>query len=256
LAGHPLFDLCSDQARIFGKSLSAVALATGDFVFAVGEEARMVTFLTNGVLEYMLGVPDDHDEVLSGRSSMHKDILTEGQWACEAVLWTEWEHIGDLVAVTECQVIAVDSKSFAQAVQGNTLLLKALCKYAVRFLDNLNKYGVEDLTDLNSQMFSPRDAIDPDDFAALGRAAVLEDEALESCLSRCGKSWRSFLWRRRNATKTVPVQDAPLQENGRHDPADDSASLDTASAAATAVERVRSSSSSRSASYTPVAPTR
>eukprot|EP00449_Zooxanthella_nutricula_P047908 CAMPEP_0198590862 /NCGR_PEP_ID=MMETSP1462-20131121/136157_1 /TAXON_ID=1333877 /ORGANISM="Brandtodinium nutriculum, Strain RCC3387" /LENGTH=244 /DNA_ID=CAMNT_0044322411 /DNA_START=18 /DNA_END=748 /DNA_ORIENTATION=- len=132
LAGHPLFRQCSEQARAFGKALSATSLASNDIIFACGEQARMVTFVTSGALEYCVGLgPDDSPHAAT---LVKREHLYEGMWICEAVLWTEWHHVGDLVAVTECQVITIDAIKFSDDVRGNLRLAQALRKYAHKFV--------------------------------------------------------------------------------------------------------------------------
>jgi len=197
LAGHPLFYLCSEQARVFGKALSATSLAQGDLIFACGEKAKKVTFLTGGCLEYTLGDKVDCNGKTCSTAG-GRDYMFEGMWISEAVLWTEWHHLGDLQAMTECQVITVESKQFGEAVQVNAPMWMAVRKYAERFIDALNGIDLEDLTDLTHQLFSPHDAIEPDDFA-IQRDRERVDHATETRFSKVVKLLGTAVFSRKSS---------------------------------------------------------
>jgi len=176
LSGHPLFNACNEQARIFGKALAATSLASNDLIFECGEQARMVTFLTGGALVYTLGLREElaMSSQLPHAPNGARETLQEGAWICEVVLWTDWYHLGDLCALTECQVVTVSASIFAQSVQTSAPLWSALRKYAANFLDNLNQVDVDDLTDLTSQLFSPEEALDRADFRAENESSFVQ----------------------------------------------------------------------------------
>jgi len=160
LSAHPLFHHCDERTRVFGRALSAAALAHGDMIFTCGEQARRVVFVSSGALEYTLGEVTDSPQ----HGEAHGEVLRENKWVCEAVLWTPWLHLGDLLAVTESQIVSVDAASFSEAVQINKPLWHAVHRYADKFVRALNEVSREDLTDLCDQLFHPDDAIDKSDF--------------------------------------------------------------------------------------------
>jgi len=53
-------------------------------------------------------------------------ILQKEDWAVEQSLWLDWTHLGQLVAQSECELICVDSRGFAQTVT-NDRAIRMLC---------------------------------------------------------------------------------------------------------------------------------
>jgi len=187
LRGHPLFKLCCENPRIFGKALSASHWAIGDLLFMAGHEGDRMSFLTSGAMEYTLGI--QHDDALGDDSPRHKTLpnspreqVWEGCWVAEACLWSNWRYMGDLQAMTECQVIEVNSVNFGESVQMHAPTWAAVRKYAARFVMHLNETDDEDLTDLTDQMFSASDCVDKDDFFFLD--CIGEDEQTASRYGR------------------------------------------------------------------------
>jgi len=106
------------------------------------------------------------------------ELISEGSWVAEAVLWTPWVHLGDLQAQTECQVITIEASIFGETIQMNRPLWLSVQKYALKFMDALNRVRCDSLTDLCDELFSPTDAIDQDDFHKDNAEALLEVQPL------------------------------------------------------------------------------
>jgi hypothetical protein len=169
-------------------------------------------FATNGTFMYVLGqVLDDahlHSLATSSRTSSadseyYEDdaeaeyISAEGQWVAEPVLWTHWFHVGDLVAVSECQVIHLDSRVFGETVRCNGRMWQAMRGYAHEFLGMLNKVNKEKLTDLSDEMFPARDVLEQSKFAErYGRTRVTtHPESTESMtMSEYNRAWGATPW--------------------------------------------------------------
>jgi len=200
LMHHPLFARCHDNMRTFSKALECKNLATGDPVFLCGEQASGMVFLSSGTLKYFLGEVDDGTEVANGHegspdsdgvlvqsvnslSSLDSgsnqdgpDYIYVGQWVAEVALWCSWVHLGDLHAMSECQVICVDKTTFAQSIRTQRWMWASMRRYAANFLRRLNQLCSEDLTDLTHRHFRPQDLLD--DSIDFGESQREEEDAV------------------------------------------------------------------------------
>jgi hypothetical protein len=122
----------------------------GDIVFSNGEtpvQPRML-FVVEGSLYYT-------------RQRQRKDVK-EGQWLCEAVLWTRWTHCGTLMARSDCRMLAITAHAFHKACEKFPSLHPG--EYADQFVHHLNE-DLDDLTDMrlsDSQMESMLEAAFPE----------------------------------------------------------------------------------------------
>jgi len=153
LCVHPFFSCCHDKTKVFGRALGEVHPAGGDDLFQCGNEASQLLLVSGGLLEYTLGVPND---VVYDVDMDPRDYVLIGQWACEAVLWTPWIHLGDLMAVEESQVITVEAETFAKLVAANNVMWAGMRRYCDAFLRELNQVNPDDLTDLMHKSISAR----------------------------------------------------------------------------------------------------
>lgn len=112
LGGHPLFQACDERTRVFSKALVSTSAARDDNVFSCGQQATSMYFVGRGMLEYVVGEFEDADP--SPRQAA-LELLVEGQWISEPVLWAPWIHLGDLVSLQMSQLIAVNAEKFSQA---------------------------------------------------------------------------------------------------------------------------------------------
>merc|ERR1712060_136243 len=153
--------------------------ARGDYVFCCGEDANYVTFVSCGSFEYILGDNLDDAEPSKTPPAESGEYILEGQWASEAVLWTQWMHLGDLQAITECQIIRVNAEQFGMLVKTNRPLLLAVRKYAELFVIEMNKLTRDELTDLMHQIFDPKEIVDESDLK-IETKSYEDDEQEES----------------------------------------------------------------------------
>merc|ERR1712003_302272 len=70
----------------------------GHKVFGEGDEASSMLFVVSGELTYYIGK--------SGKA------VLEGQWICEAVMWSKWIHPGWLITTTSCELFVFNSAKF------------------------------------------------------------------------------------------------------------------------------------------------
>jgi hypothetical protein len=144
---HPFFTQygqinLSGVGAMCHQAVKTVDFAPGDVVFndcesAVENEAR------NGMLWLKRGR-------LAYHQAGFQDVrhLEQDQWACEAVLWTRWMHCGTLRAAKEtCIVLALVAKEFRKVL--STSPFPQATEYAIEYVKELNRNGLENHTDLN-----------------------------------------------------------------------------------------------------------
>jgi len=64
-------------------------------------------------------------------------IVSEGQAFCEAVLWMPWVHRGNMKALTESDIVAMDSKKFREVTLAHPTVLLHAHRYARFFRADL-----------------------------------------------------------------------------------------------------------------------
>merc|ERR1711920_632083 len=116
------------------------SLSRGDVLFNVGEipAVPIMYFCLSGKLHYHLG-------------GAFADAVTVqlGQWACEPVLWTSWEHCGLMRAKTHCSLMGIVAENFQSEANKNRRDENKARSYALRFVRRLNDISKVDLTDLD-----------------------------------------------------------------------------------------------------------
>jgi len=139
LENHPIFEeLCSDMPvlmhRLCRTALQTHSLAAKDVLFYCGDEAHHMYFCIHGVLEY------EFTPVSDGPPVLHR--VEHGDWICEAALWTNWRHVGDLRAgpgdTSGSELLSVNADGFCQMVGKNANAWSIASTYASRFVAELN----------------------------------------------------------------------------------------------------------------------
>ena len=59
--------------------------------------------------------------------------VKKGAWISEAVLWTEWMHVGTLEVASWCQLMLVLREGVVAALAGDPVLRLIACEYARKF---------------------------------------------------------------------------------------------------------------------------
>merc|ERR1719221_2438082 len=65
-------------------------------------------------------------------------MVLAGMWLCEAALWTLWENVGRLEAITNCGMLILETDKFAHAMGEFVSARKLVVSYARRFVAELN----------------------------------------------------------------------------------------------------------------------
>jgi len=127
---HPFFRQLYLETPNVSRRLCAVAtrwesLSQCDILFHKGEPAAEMCIVRQGKLLYR-------------HSSEGDSVPVEaGVWICEAILWLEWSHQGDMLASTDSQLIAVDSSKFRETLVNHCSA--HMVSYSVLYARNFRK---------------------------------------------------------------------------------------------------------------------
>jgi len=119
------------------QSISRMQLSRGDVLFSAGEVPKVprMYFLYAGKLKY--------DRTAESHRTVHK-----GEWACEAVLWTQWMHYGLMRTKTECTLVVLEALIFQNICQQYTSQMDYARSYGKAFVQHINGAEEVELTDL------------------------------------------------------------------------------------------------------------
>eukprot|EP00747_Dinoflagellata_sp_TGD_P089376 gnl/TRDRNA2_/TRDRNA2_164301_c4_seq1.p1 gnl/TRDRNA2_/TRDRNA2_164301_c4~~gnl/TRDRNA2_/TRDRNA2_164301_c4_seq1.p1 ORF type:complete len:731 (+),score=143.81 gnl/TRDRNA2_/TRDRNA2_164301_c4_seq1:312-2195(+) len=146
LERHPLFASIGHVSsitmhRLTNKAVDSKSLARDDVLFIQGEKADHMYYSFFGVLTYVQEPANPSSKKIPPRQ-------VENDWIAEAVMWTPWVHLGQLCAVTECDMITVNAEKFIEVVRGNPIVTALATQYATRFLHWVNSLDDAGLTDI------------------------------------------------------------------------------------------------------------
>jgi hypothetical protein len=151
---HPFLKMFTQRsrfvmARICRQSMVEMALSRDDTLFGIGETAHAMYFVVRGVLRYK-------SWMLADASRLHGVLLNAQHWCCEAVLWTQWVHQGDMSADIECLLMALDAAKFRDIVCEHSMDRSFVTGYARAFLKALNNSakGHTKITDLQDELLN------------------------------------------------------------------------------------------------------
>jgi len=144
LTKHHLFKQYSEYCppamrKVCHTAVSTKMFSRHDLVFSIGEipHAPQMFFILHGHLEYT-----NPTEAKLIRCSDKRP------WISEAVLWTSWMHVGELTALTNCQLVLVDALAFHRVAGQYPIADIDLQAYAQRFVDELNVLQESQLSDM------------------------------------------------------------------------------------------------------------
>lgn len=147
LKWHPFFRLCDNRnpagmRQVCHQAVSRLVLTKDDMLFCDGEtpaEPRMFFLVRGSMLYRHIGNYGDH-----------VTYLTEGDWACEPVLWTSaWNMHGQMVAYTDSGLLCINANKFRSTVNQFNLGGSSFAGiYAREFVSELNKFPEDMLSEV------------------------------------------------------------------------------------------------------------
>jgi hypothetical protein len=152
-------------------AMSSRTLARDDHLFDAGSVPMSFDIVCLGRLKYTRFVvkssSDSDSPVLRASNVLGQEFQAPGQlkvggqeeeeesalfgedsWACEAVLWTTWVHLGSAKAVTEGQMITLDHEVFSATVKRDRILWSQTQSYACKYVKWLNDQDSGALSDI------------------------------------------------------------------------------------------------------------
>jgi len=158
LKGNPLIEHFSRSEvdpsmrtirAISRESLRSAEYGSQDQIFHTGEQAQVTYFVINGDLSYLM--PMFLQLNGSGKETTVK--VKNGRWVAEEALWTQWQHLGDLQAVSESRMVLVNVKMFCRAVVGHSSIevLQVVHRYARDFVAFLNSKANQSTRELDER---------------------------------------------------------------------------------------------------------
>eukprot|EP00930_Biecheleria_cincta_P021527 TRINITY_DN15937_c0_g1_i1.p1 TRINITY_DN15937_c0_g1~~TRINITY_DN15937_c0_g1_i1.p1 ORF type:complete len:1114 (+),score=190.29 TRINITY_DN15937_c0_g1_i1:122-3463(+) len=129
LETHPLMRLLRQLqplgvADVCSAALHVLVVPAGDALFHAGKEAQYAYILGSGDMAYTLR--DD------GRF-----VVSQDQWLSEAALWCIWNHVGECVASSACQVLCLHPDHMIDALFKYEGLHSMVSAYGRRFHSHL-----------------------------------------------------------------------------------------------------------------------
>jgi len=148
IRAHPFFRGYVDvnktiMMEICHRAIARLFLTRSDTLFADGDvptQPRMF-FVTDGSLAYA--------QILDSER-FAKEMVTSGQWFCEATLWTSWVHQGSMSAQRASNLLALDSETFQRLLKTVQASDQSARSYGAAFVAQLNAPDRR-LTDLTDQ---------------------------------------------------------------------------------------------------------
>ncbi|CAK0810169.1 unnamed protein product, partial [Prorocentrum cordatum] len=148
IRAHPLFRRYAEvnktiMMEICHRAVARLFLTRSDALFADGDiptQPRMY-FVKDGRLAYVQNVDS---------MCLANEVVTAGQWFCEATLWTNWVHQGSMSARRACNLLSLDSEAFQRLLTPVQATDHSVRNYAAAFVAQLND-PCRRLTDLTDQ---------------------------------------------------------------------------------------------------------
>jgi len=119
---------------------------------------RAVARFTVPAMEYVFEAKDGADctamyMVRSGRfcytcEKAQNVLVNKGDWACEAALWTQWFHRGDMMALEDSVLLKVSAVELQECLNSMHMRRHEPRRYAERFVNQLNDIGFDEVTDI------------------------------------------------------------------------------------------------------------
>merc|ERR1712113_39607 len=144
LGAHPFFELYMVACpyvtkRVCHTAMSMMLVATGDVIFHAGEiptKPRMY-IVNNAFLNYRQFSQDHHE------------VVEEGSWIAEAVLWIVWTHRGMLTAAHDCCLYPLDAEEFQGIAShfeyGDDFDPRIYAESLINYLNSLDQSAVSDV---------------------------------------------------------------------------------------------------------------
>lgn len=144
--------------RLCHDAIETMWMAPQEKLFDTNEEATAMFFISSGNFNYtylsQLGAqacarPSANPKQIAAKLAnetgrvppLVEREVSQGQWLCEAALWVDWEHLGELLTITDACALTMKTAKFHHVIKANTAAHAIAVLYARRFLDVMNCFG-------------------------------------------------------------------------------------------------------------------
>lgn len=171
LSTHPFFRVFSVAHRrtecdLCLSGMKEFPCLAGEILFNTGDACSQMFFLLTGEMVYELHKTSiltakaqksnaaGEGEISPSAQSKIKDkgtkeTLLPDTSVSEAVLWTQWEHCGELAACADSRLLAIRQEDFATIIKQHEQALADVVLYARCYVQELNKRSPLERSDLN-----------------------------------------------------------------------------------------------------------
>jgi len=142
---HPFYERLGRRCKgmmhkLCTLAIKAMSFSRGDVLFAAGEAAIGMYFLTQGTMWYnFVGRPER--AMLANKSGSEPMQIKTGTWFSEAVLWTPWQHCGKMRAGRESDVILVEANKFRDLALLHPAQVSWIRHHGEEFVRRLNSHA-------------------------------------------------------------------------------------------------------------------
>jgi hypothetical protein len=148
---HPLFENCfciSDVAlhQMSILAFSSKAFAAADSIFKSQSWQRHMYFVCKGELYYKKVTTPISEKASAGEGL--ERVIMRNEWMCEPALWVQWMTRGSVIADTDCEVVLVDVKAFAECAKNDEIIYAMVTLYAENYAEWLNDQELSSLVDV------------------------------------------------------------------------------------------------------------
>lgn len=113
-------------------AIDFIGLAAEDHLFFPRVAATNAYVMTRGAATYIAVCAETHAEV------------QQGQFFCEAALWCEWKHVGELTATQGCELLSISAEGLAGCLDQDVAVKHVVVQYGRSFHKRLTAPGLHE----------------------------------------------------------------------------------------------------------------
>lgn len=129
LGAHPFINRFRCLPQLYA-CVEEIFVRSGICIFRTGKAAQHMQFVVHGEFSYRFE-PLGQNPATRLRESGE---VTTGPWFSEPAMWIRWSHRGQMIAVSNCELLCIQAKRFQETLEHEVPDLAVQCRrYAKRF---------------------------------------------------------------------------------------------------------------------------
>jgi hypothetical protein len=165
--------------KLFQYAVEEISKPIGQEAFISGETAQKMYFVLSGYLSYTRDkLGEERKSTGHFRETEPPQEVSTNQWCSEPALWIKWKHMGNLLATSNCELIALKTAKVCEVLgqlREDEDQVKRYVKIFVRYFKKFPHLLHDAMTDMELVADMTRQAFEGDD-----------DEDLEDFLESVG----------------------------------------------------------------------